>query len=87
MEFKKDFFLIKGDILTLALLEAVNGNEKELPFYWYEIILNKTNTSVGKISLRIGHNYHSYFNGNIGYEINKDFAPEDKILIFVHKCL
>lgn len=73
MEFKKELFYIKGEILDLKIINTFAGNENELPFYWYEIILKSTNTPIGKISIRIGHNYHSYYNGNIGYEIDNDF--------------
>lgn len=73
MEFKKELFYIKGEILDLRLIDTFEGNENELPFYWYEIILKSINKAIGKISIRIGHNYHSYYNGNIGYEIDKEF--------------
>ena len=33
-----------------------------LPFYYYEI-LDKKNNSVGKISLRIGYNEYTIYNG------------------------
>ena len=42
-----------------------------LPFYYYDICVNSI--VVGKISIRIGNNYHSYYNGNIGYEIDKEY--------------
>ncbi len=67
------FNIISSDLLTLKLIDFYDVNEPEIPFYWYDIILNATNEKIGKISIRIGHNYHSYFNGNIGYEIDKAF--------------
>ena len=73
MELKKELFYIKGEILDLKLIDTFKGNDKELPFYWYEIILKSINKPIGKISIRIGNNYHSYYNGNIGYEIDKVF--------------
>lgn len=73
MEFKKEIFHIKGEILNLKLIDTFEGSENELPFYWYEIILKSINKPIGKISIRIGHNFHSYYNGNIGYEIDKEF--------------
>lgn len=71
--FNKNFFIITGDSIRLELINTYEGNEKELPFYWWHIVLNEKNIKVGKISFRIGNNYHSYYNGNIGYEIDKEY--------------
>ena len=71
--YNKTYDKIQGEILTLKLISYYEGNEKELPYYWFDIIENVSQTSVGKISIRIGHNYHSYYNGNIGYEINEEY--------------
>lgn len=65
--------MIKGDLLTLSCIKLEPGNAYEIPFYWYNIILNESKERIGKISIRIGHNYHSYFNGNIGYEIDEAY--------------
>ncbi len=35
--------------------------------------MNSISSTIGKISIRIGHNEHSYFNGNVGYEIDEAF--------------
>lgn len=67
------FNIINSDVLRLELICFNKGNEKEIPYYWYNITENKTNKQVGKISVRIGSNYHSYYNGNIGYEIDSDY--------------
>ena len=67
--FRKEFFFIDGDIVSLRLLKTVEGNGDELPFYWWSIVEKETGENVGKISLRLGHNYHSYWNGNVGYEV------------------
>ena len=69
--FKKEFFHVEGSLVSLRLLETVEGNENELPFYWWSIVENATDANVGKISLRLGHNYHSYWNGNVGYEVDE----------------
>ena len=69
--FRKEFFFIDSDIVSLRLLETVEGNGDELPFYWWSIVENRTGGNVGKISLRLGHNYHSYWNGNVGYEVTR----------------
>lgn len=71
--FNKDFFTINGDSLKLELIDTYDGSDNELPFYWWNIVLNNNNIKVGKISFRIGNNYHSYYNGNIGYEVDKEY--------------
>jgi len=69
--FDKELFHIIGDTLELRLIVTYKGADEELPFYWWNIILRSTDTVIGKISFRIGHNFHSYYNGNIGYEIDE----------------
>ncbi len=71
--FNKDFFIINGKIIKLELIDTYDGSDSELPFYWWNIVLNNNNIKVGKISFRIGNNYHSYYNGNIGYEVDKEY--------------
>ena len=71
--FKSEFYLIKGDLLILKLIDTFPQKEEELPFYYWSIIVKATSEEVGKISLRLGHNYHSYYNGNIGYEIDEKY--------------
>ena len=71
--FRKEFFFIDGDIVSLRLLETVEGNRDELPFYWRSIVENATGANIGKISLRLGHNYHSYWNGDVGYEVDEPY--------------
>jgi len=68
---KKEFFSVEGDIVSLHLIETAEGSDNELPFYWWSIVENATGASIGKISLRLGHNYHSYWNGNAGYEVDE----------------
>ncbi|MGD9910340.1 MAG: GNAT family N-acetyltransferase [Candidatus Izemoplasmatales bacterium] len=77
MEFNRNFTIIKGDTLTLKLIETCEGDDKVIPFYYYEIYLNSISTTIGKISIRIGHNEHSYINGNVGYEIDESFRGND----------
>ena len=71
--FRKEFYSADGEVVGLRLIEAVEGKQKELPFYWWSIVDNIAGTCVGKISLRLGHNYHSYWNGNIGYEVDAPY--------------
>lgn len=73
MEFNQKFKTIKGNTLTLKLIETCVGDDKVIPFYYYDVYLNSTSSPIGKISIRIGHNEHSYFNGNVGYEIDEPF--------------
>ena len=51
--FQKELFFIDGDIVPLRLLETVEGNGDELPFYWWSIVENASGATVGKISLRV----------------------------------
>lgn len=71
MKFNSEFNIVNGDILTLKLIETCKGDALVIPFYYYNIYLNTT--PVGKISIRIGHNRHSYYNGNLGYEIDEPY--------------
>ncbi len=54
-EQRKDFNIIEGKDIVLKLIKYDLGNDKILPFYWYQIILKSTNEAVGKISMRIGN--------------------------------
>ncbi|MDE6655521.1 MAG: GNAT family N-acetyltransferase, partial [Anaeroplasmataceae bacterium] len=71
MEFLDKFDSIIGETLILSIIEKNPGNDKEIPYYWYNILLKETKEIIGQISLRIGKNYHSYYNGNIGYYIEE----------------
>lgn len=73
MKFLDEYDLIEGEILDLSIIEKNPGNEKEIPFYWYNILLKETKEIIGQVSLRIGKNYHSYYNGNIGYYIEEQY--------------
>ena len=73
MIFLDDYDSILGETLELKIIEKNPGNDKEIPFYWYNILLKETKEMIGKISLRIGKNYHSYYNGNIGYYIEEKY--------------
>ena len=73
LDLKENFRFVKGDALSLSLISFTPGNGPELPFYWWSIVENDSGREVGKISLRLDHNYHSYWNGNVGYEVNEEF--------------
>lgn len=70
-EFSDNFDEICGKTLTLRIIQKYNGDSEMLPFYYWNIY--NGDIPVGKISLRIGQNFHSYYNGNIGYEIDKAY--------------
>lgn len=71
--FSDSFNVLSGDLVTLKLCSKTPEDGEQLPFYYYDIFENKSNHHVGKISVRIGSNYHSYYNGNIGYEVDEPF--------------
>jgi predicted acetyltransferase len=73
MIFNDKFNELEDDRIKLKIIDRNSGNENVIPYYYYAILLKKTNTEVGKISIRIGHNKHSYYNGNIGYEIDQQY--------------
>ena len=73
MEFNASFDQLENETLKLVIIGKYHGNDAEIPYYYYSIILKKKNVEIGKISVRIGHNKHSYYNGNLGYEINEEY--------------
>lgn len=60
--------------MTLRITEKVPTGPDGLPFYFYDILAGGQN--VGKISLRIGANFHTYYNGNIGYEVDEPYRGQ-----------
>lgn len=70
MLFTDKFDVISSENMTLKIVQKYVGDNEMLPFYYYDIYVR--GECVGKISVRIGHNFHSYYNGNIGYEIFKE---------------
>ncbi len=63
-------FLTDGEI-NLKISGKYSGDKDMLPFYYYDIFLD--DRFIGRISMRIGSNFNSYYNGNIGYEIEEKF--------------
>ena len=78
--FHESLYHIEGDDIELQLIDTYEADGDALPFYWWNIILKVANVPVGKISFRIGHNYHSYYNGNIGYEIDEEYRGHNYAL-------
>lgn len=70
-EFFNDFDFLSDGEITLRISQKYQGDDELLPFYYYDICID--DTPIGKISIRIGNNYHSYYNGHIGYEIDKEY--------------
>ena len=70
--FSDAFDTIQGpNGLHLEIIEKNPGDAVILPFYWYDIYAG--GKPVGKISIRIGDNYHSYYNGHVGYEVDPEY--------------
>ncbi len=70
--FYEDLYDIDGENVALRLIGTYEGGAGTLPFYWWEILSKQGGIPVGKISFRIGHNDHSYYNGNVGYEVDAE---------------
>lgn len=70
-EFFSNFDAISDGEINLRISQKYQGDDELLPFYYYDICVG--DIAVGKIRVRIGNNYHSYYNGNIGYEIDKEY--------------
>ena len=67
--FDPRFDTLSDGKLTLRIIEKREGGGAELPFYYYDICVD--GVAVGKISIRVGGNFHTYYNGNIGYEVDE----------------
>lgn len=65
------FDQITSGTMTLQITEKVPAGPDGLPFYFYDILVD--GIPVGKISIRIGANFHTYYNGNVGYEVDEPF--------------
>ena len=70
-QFNSRFDCLGGGGFTLRIREKAEGDGVLLPFYYYDILAD--GTPVGKISIRIGDNFHAYYNGHIGYEVDPEF--------------
>ena len=58
--------------ISLQLIEKYPGDEVILPFYYFDII-KKPEIHLGKISIRFGDSFQSYYNGHVGFEIFEEF--------------
>jgi len=68
--FKDITFLTDGD-LDLVVEKTVPGNLERflVPAYYFYIKKRGVPYEIGKIEIRVGHNEHTFYAGNIGYEI------------------
>ena len=73
VQYNEKYTTLTGDEMELRLIHFEQGNDVEIPYYWYEIIPKELNKPVGKISIRLGDNSHSYYNGHIGYEVDEEY--------------
>lgn len=69
--FNSRFDELGGVDFTLRLREKAEGGRVGLPYYYYDILAG--GVPVGKISVRVGDNCHTYYNGHIGYEVDPEF--------------
>jgi len=69
MRFFNEYNYLADGVITLRLIEQNPGDDEILPYYYYDIC--DAQGPVGKISVRIGENAHSYYNGHLGYEIDE----------------
>ena len=72
-EFTDKFDTLENDELILKITQKYSGDDEMIPFYYYDIIRKTDSVTVGKISIRIGNNFHSYYNGHIGYEVFQEY--------------
>lgn len=69
--FQDKFDTVAGGEVSLRIIEKRQGNDIMLPFYYWNICVG--GEVVGKISLRIGRNFHTYYDGNVGYEVDSQY--------------
>lgn len=67
--FSDRFDTLSRGSMTLKLIEKKERSGVQLPYYYYDILVD--GVPVGKISIRIGDNFHTSYNGHIGYEIDE----------------
>lgn len=69
-----DTSFLKNDEISLVLERTADANEKRgwVPAYHFAIF-NKYGVKIGTCDLRVGHNENTYFGGNIGYSVDKEF--------------
>ena len=69
------FDFIKGEEIDLIIEQKIPENKVNgfSPAYWYAINLSGTNLTIGTIDLRIGRNSLTYYEGHIGYSVDKKY--------------
>ena len=69
-EFSDRFDEITQGNMTLRLTEKNPCGKMQIPYYCYDIFVD--DAFVGKINIRIGDNFYTYYSGHIGYEVNEE---------------
>ncbi|MDR1464666.1 MAG: GNAT family N-acetyltransferase [Oscillospiraceae bacterium] len=69
VSFLDTFETLSDGVLTLRLTEQNPGDAVQLPYYYCDVFVQNRECA-GKISIRVGENRDSYWNGHIGYEID-----------------
>ena len=83
--FLNDFDILSDNAITLKISQKYQGDNELLPFYYYDICVNSI--VVGKISIRIGKNYHSYYNGHIPFLSISDITEAGKYINKTEKTI
>lgn len=71
--FTDKFDVIENDELILRISKKYSSNDNLINFYYYDIVRKSDMNKIGNIRVRIGNNFHSYYNGHIGYEIFEEY--------------
>ena len=86
MFFNTDF--LKSEEIYLKLEKVSEGNQEKnyVPTYYFKIC-TLNGAEIGECDLRIGYNANTYYGGNIGYSIKKEyrgnhFAGKASLLLF-----
>jgi len=68
--FKNITFLTDGDLeLVIDRMVSADLEQFRAPAYYFKIKKKGLPYEIGKIEIRVGHNEHTFYAGNIGYEI------------------
>lgn len=70
----QEITIINGEEIDLHLVKTVPGNPTKnwVPAYHFNMALKGSDTPIGVIDLRIGHNENLYYGGHIGYAVHSE---------------
>lgn len=80
-DINENFFKLSNDDITLNIYDRKNLNDKSLAFYSFDVV---SKLCSGKVILYIGHNYHTYFHGNVIFKLD-NIECIDKIMPLIEK--